>query len=255
MSRAYIFGSRVDYLIQDLFAHYVDEHGLVVQKNGDGGDSAYRTALAATILTMLLKQDDAAKFYRALIDNCLLHNFDWVRHPNKSEWWSDPKTFSADQAAKVMLSMLLMDDNKIVYYWLVKRMASFGFHQNTRRNDDKTKHWKLPDIIRPGEVSNLIRGLDFWVLYPLLFVLDFRFLFDLYFRKKTPWDYDSLMAIDLIYSQFIMPTPIANIAKRFYIRTDYKERIRNNYSDDNNGIYPLGELYIIACKAVLEDDI
>lgn len=224
---------------------------MVVQLNKDGGDSAYRTALAIVCLRLLGSDITASLYLRSLLDNAYMGSGIWRRHPDQKEWYSDPNTFSRDQMAKVMLALFVMGA-KATLGETVKAFLKRGLlHQNTQPNDTKERKPKFPDILSPGEVINFIRGYNLWVLYPLLTLLDAKFLTDLYFRKKKPWDYDSLMAIDLVYAQKKMPTLLSKIAAYFYKKTDYKDRIRNNYADANNGIAPLGELYVMTCEKYL----
>lgn len=237
--------------VWDIYRNRRDAYGMVVQKDWDGGDSAYRTALTAILANMAMEFQLGYRITWDLIIQCYLGNGQFRRHPDANEWYSNPNNFSRDQAAKVILCLLVGGEHRIVWHWLWAMAKRGFFHQNTRHNDgkDQTK-WKLPDIISPGEISNLIRGLNLVPLVPLLWILDLRFVVDLKARKKKPWDYDSLMAVDLCYSRMIYTTPIVKYVIKKYRETDYKECILNNYADANNGIQPLGELYVAVCEKV-----
>jgi hypothetical protein len=230
--------------------NYMDEWGLIVQKDGDGGDSAYRTALAATLFNMVGVPMGGLMLTHNLISQCYLGSGIWRRHPDTGEWYSDPDTFSRDQMAKVMLALMVGGFEihaKQTLWTMAKRLF---FHQNIQKNDSEEIQWKMPDIMSPGEWSNIIRGFDWWLLYPVLLILDLKFLADLHFRKQTPWDYDSLMAIDLAYANMVMPTWVSHYVAKCYRTTDWKERIMHNYADVNNGIEPLGKLYVHVCDKI-----
>ena len=111
----------------------------------------------------------------------------------------------------------------------------------------------FPDIMSPGELVTIIRGFNLWILYPVLVVLDLFLCLDVLLRKKGLWDYDNLVAARLMHDLEVLPTPGTVLNAYFYHKTDYRARILNYYSSDNNGIPPLGDLYVNTCNKLLGD--
>lgn len=224
--------------------------GLICQLDGDGGDAAYRTALYIFLCSLdPSTRSLACKYKISLCQACIVSPGIFIRHPDKSKWWSNPRNFSRDQAAKFILAMASVNWKVIIRGWLLRMNDRNWFHQNDQ--DGVTGKPKFPDIILPGEIANLIRGLDLKNYKWLLQFIDLRFFIDLLARKRQTWDYDSLMACDLIYAQIKYPTIASRIVSKLYLKTDFRERLRENYAYKNNGIEPLGELYIQAADKYL----
>lgn len=218
------------------YKDYIDELGLIVQRDKDGGDSVYRNSLYAII------NNDRThwEWTKAL---CEVEPGIWVRHPNKNQWYSSPSNCSRDQVAKAMLAAAVFNDKITIKRWLIKQASRFFLHQNNRVFNDVSK-WKMPDIMAPNEWANIIRGLNLWVLYPVLIILDTFLLGDLYFRQKNTWDYDSLLAINIWYANKRYVTPTAKLTALIYKNTDYANRIQYNFCRTDNDICPLGQDYV-----------
>jgi hypothetical protein len=78
--------------------------------------------------------------------------------------------------------------------------------------------------------------------------LDLFLLGDLYFRKKNSWDYDNMLASQIMVSNFRYKTPFSVLAKKLYAKTNYKETIVNYY---DGGLPLLGELYVLVSKQLI----
>lgn len=255
----------VNDIVQDIFDR-TDEYDLVVQKDGDSGDTAYRSAIFA-ILLKLVKHEKADLYYKSMIHGLTVSPGVFHRSNNPSHWGFNPNNFSRDQASALMLAASMYGDNETVelfynkcydrpelkqipkYGKFLYYLNSFvGFHQNVHPGTDAPDSFrKVPDLVGISEARNEIRRKRQWYKYPLLMLRDIGFIIDLKLRKRQLWDFDSLYAKDLIYANQNMPTIFSYIAKKLYKRTDYLIRLRNNYADVNNGIEPLGELYERVC--------
>ncbi len=259
-------------IVQDIFDR-TDQYGLVVQKDGDEGDSAYRSAIFSFLLK-ILNHPSANEYYLNMIHQLTVVPDIYCRTATPLHWGHNANNLSRDQAAALMLAATVNESHRIVdgfyskcnqrdelktipkYGMLLNKLNKvIGFHQNIHPGTDAPDNFvKVPDLVGIGESRNEIRRKRQWLKYPLLLIQDLGFLIDLKLRKKQLWDFDSLYAKELIYANMSMPTPFSLLAKRMYKRTDYIERIRFNYSDVNNGVDPLGELYELACRKFINND-
>ena len=260
-------------IIKDIYAR-LDKYSLVVQKDLDVGDSAYRSAIFSCLLK-LIDHPQSNEYYHIMLQELTVSPGVFHRSANSSSWAYDPLNFSRDQAAALMLAASLHNDNqttKQFYYecrhreMLLNQIPKWGkylsiinpvigFHQNVNPGANcLPSDRKVPDLVGNGEWANQIRNRGQWWLYPFLILLDISFVLGLYLRKKQLWDFDSLYAKDLIYANLKYPTIFSVIARIFYTKTDYINRIRNNYADANNGIEPLGELYELVCRRYINKE-
>lgn len=212
----------------------IDERGCFVQADGDGGDSAHRTATMAVCMHYFPPQQHTGALLCKTLVNILSRDrgFNFIRHWDTTKFWpdgkqiADPKHFSRDQASRVALAFAVCGQTDFLFRWLLGRVNNWGLHQNG----------DLPGI---GEFGNIIRGFNAWFLYPLLLILDLRFIGDLYFRTKQKWDYDTLMLPDLYFAKEKLSTPWVWLAVILYRRTDFKACIANNHDVKNNGCVEL----------------
>lgn len=91
---------------------FIDKYGLIVQRDGDGGDTAQREGFShfgAWIREHVLKEPWDVKreltFDQiiALLEDGKTGRF--RRHPEPSQWWSDTKGFSRDQQVPLVAAM------------------------------------------------------------------------------------------------------------------------------------------------------
>lgn len=219
----------------------VNKYGLYVQANGDPGDAAHRTGLAAAIYALIGKKQEALKLTITIKLHLNLGDGIYRRHPNSNlnEWCHLTSNFSRDQASRIILCYAVMGYKRSLKSWL-KAMAKRGFfHQNTM--DPVTKEKKIPDIMGPGEWRNVIRGLSCWWAYPVLVLLDALFIVDIYTRKK--WDGASLYVPDLKFALKKYWTPTAWVANKLNNRTPWLEEVLNNHALENNGCVELQDLF------------
>lgn len=218
--------------------------GTLAQADGDTGDSSQRVGTFWTLMSFIgihLKP-----MYESSIKAHEVVPGRYRRSPIQNFWGSDPTNFSRDQHSILMLCFAAVGDKKRLVQSFLPIVKHFGFHQNfLRGTDDPEKRWKCPDFITPFQLTNFIRGMDLYFLYPILLILDWAFVLDFIFRKYHPWDYDNMMAQNLMFASVKMPTPISRLCFHFYSLTDFRERLYQ-YHSTGNGIKPLHELYLTA---------
>lgn len=247
----------------------LDENSLIVQKDRDSGDQAYRSGIFAFLL-FAIDHSQAKDYYEIMKSHLEAMPGIWRRSGNPKHWGYNPNNLSRDQAASLMLAATVNNDNEACdeFYaachnreslaevpdigpLLVRWNNKVGFHQNIHPGTDAPASFrKCPDVVGIGEHRNEIRRKNEWWKYPWLMILDFGFLVDLYLRKNQTNDFDSLYAKDLIFANIRIPTMFSWLAKKFYKRTDYVVRLRDNYSEAHgkNGNEALGELYVQVCE-------
>lgn len=215
----------------------IDKNGLYVQQNFDTGDAAHRTGLAYA--TKGLLGEDTTDLAFAL--RTLRHTPGvYVRHPEGTQaWHSNPRCLSRDQASRLVLGFAVNGDKQELKSWFTQMRKRFFFHQNDRTYD--TNQPQTPDIMAPGELRNLIRGLNLWFLYPVLVLLDALFLVDIATRKS--WDGGSLYVPDIFFACKKYPTPFAHLAKSITLKDASYLEILNNHDPRNNGCVELQELF------------
>ncbi len=228
----------------DKIENYFGYDGLIAQKDGDSGDTAQREGLYISLLNLSSSSDESRQRFLSSIDKLEVRDGVYRRCSNPHHWGSNPNNLSRDQRAMLELAMALQKDK-----WWLKRSALYiikrcGFHQNTHPGTDAPKDmWKVPDIVSPGELAVYIRGLDLKLLYPLLYLLDIGLLIDIKTRKK--WDGANMSAINILYANSVMPTFFSKLALKMIPKLEYIKEIRNYYTNENNnGIPPLGEMYV-----------
>lgn len=213
----------------------------LAQSDGDTGDSAQRVS-TFLVLTEILNFNLRLQYEKSMRAHEIVPGR-YRRSPVPDYWGSDPTNFSRDQQSILMLCFAINKDKKRLKesMWAIAKRG--GFHQNfLRGTDDPTKYWKIPDFLTPFELSVFIRGMDLWILYPLLYVLDLPLILDFLFRKFHKWDYDNMMAQNLFYARIKYPTLVSKLCFASYKYTDFLDCL-NNYHTSLNGIKPLAELY------------
>lgn len=231
-------------------------NGLLCQKDFDQGDTANRTGIYYTLLALIDAHDDdkgrlVAGGFRADLDKLTASDGVFRRANDASRWYSWPGCFSRDQHATLILAAAANKDKRSLWNLTKRFFLRLGFHQNTYDMGADSKR-VIPDILSPGEITTIIRGFRLYPLYPVLCILDVLLCADNYFRKNNLWDADNLIAARLMYDLKNMPTPGTFLNRYFYRKTDYKARILNNYAAENNGIPPLGELYVNVATELLD---
>lgn len=221
-----------------MFSGYI-KNNIVVQHDGDSGDSCQRTATYVFLSKIIENHVDA---------NMLLEIQSspgrFRRSNDPKHWGFRPSNCSRDQVSIARIALKSVGMMSFFKKSYINQAFRLGFHQNfLKGTDDIDEKWKVPDILSPGEVAILIRGLNLWILWPVLIVLDLLRTLDIIFRDKNNWDQDNMLAQHLYFSVKYMSTPVSVLNMIFYFKTNYMERIKNYYSLENNGIPPMIDLF------------
>lgn len=108
-----------------------DRWGLIVQADGDGGDTAQRTGFYYFARFLLegshfeLRQEFFPQLRQLLPLPGVL-----VRHPDQSKWWSDPKKLSRDQWDVVICAAAALGEHEIVERMYARHRSQFFIYQN-----------------------------------------------------------------------------------------------------------------------------
>lgn len=236
---------------------YRDQWGLITQKDRDGGDTSQRIGLYYSILKLLDvpftdRYESIEEGYDSDMKMLEISPGIYHRHPNPLEWYSNPSNFSRDQQIILMGAMLVLNDEYRFNDLLKMFKGRYYFHQNTIPNDTlpgelRYKN-KVPDFITPMEASLIIRSrnkLSIMDKIKLVF-LDSFMLLDNYLGKKNGWDAFNMTCILHIICNKVHPTFMSKLGWKMINKDLAKSQIRSYYTEvNNNGIFPLGELYCI----------
>ncbi len=232
--------------VAQLFNQMID--GEIRQNDGDAGDSAQRTGHFYAILGML-KVFVSSETYEKSIKNFETHKPGiYRRTSDKSHWGSKSNNFSRDQWQALQLCFAVNGDKKRLLESMLALAKRFFFHQNWHKGTDIDGTWRdyrVPDISHPTHFSVFIRGMNWWPLYLILFLLDLFFLGDLIFRRGIK-DADNMIFPQLAYANLKYPTLVSKIAMYFYLKTDFLQKINEYYEvgPDKNGINNFFNLFV-----------
>lgn len=209
----------------------------------DGGDScAHGCAIlyAATVLDDQTTQSTLGVYTSKLEEE----SGRYVRHPDTAKWYSNVDTFSKDQLIPLLCLLGIRGTRPAIRRIMLKHLERlFLFSWNTRENGAVSAdtpvmtwyerigyvfglynpgipcfYWKLPDITLPDLLGLYIRGLDIYVLYPLLLLCDIPTLISsaLYRYKLSSSTIQMNQILSVDFSNRIMPTPVSMLAKKIY---------------------------------------
>ena len=180
---------------------HFDSRGLVVQADGDGGDSAQRVGM------LYFRLHDPAAFSQAL-DQLEIAPGIYVRHPAQEDFRSNPNRFSRDQQRAIVMALGEYDMQARLFRLAWVHFLRFGKYQNA-------------DYLGPSHLGEYIRAFRAWPLYPVLFITDWGLVLsslDIAIRNRdVPDEVDDnnhLMA--LIQASGRFPTPVSFFAQKIY---------------------------------------
>ncbi|MEK7355857.1 MAG: hypothetical protein AAB250_05380, partial [Bdellovibrionota bacterium] len=181
---------------------HTDHHGLIVQADGDGGDTAQRTGMYYYV------HHDPEKFTQAL-DQLEVAPGIYVRHPNQDDFRSDPRRFSRDLQRPLVIAL--------GRYGMHDRLARMAKEHAFRLG----KYQNL-DYISPVGFGEYVRAFDSKSLYPLLMVSDiFLFLGSIQLVITASFNPDEVddnnHVMTLMQAQDVMPTPFGALAMKTYL--------------------------------------
>jgi len=162
---------------------YIDSYAIIVQQNGDGGDSLQREGMYAfgkwlrydqSQNVAYLANDPGRPSTQEIIDKFEVLPGIYVRHPDLSKWSGNPLTTSRDQVVPVIAYCAAYKDYPRLWRLFKSTMKRGFFAQNFIRNGPNKTDYKLPDTMIT-HLGLFIRAGGYWTapLYPILFITDF----------------------------------------------------------------------------------
>lgn len=133
---------------------HIDQYKLIVQTDGDGGDSAARTGLYYFLLSF--KEIYLFPCFIRFINVVQLSPGVFIRHPVK---WNDPKDFSRDQENPIVMVCSFYPEIHLLKEMLWNRIKRFSRFQNG-------------DLSGPHDYAMIFRSLRWWPLYPFFIFSD-----------------------------------------------------------------------------------
>jgi len=233
------------------FNKYWDKYGLLVQKDGDGGDTLNRMGHWA--IGKYICGSDVSRYFSYKV-NRYLHNGDGVyrRHPDPEMWYSDWDRATRDQLTPLVIALGLIGDTLLLKG--LRRQMFKNFFMTVRlwpRNvwKDKDEHNRKAARWRPWSdatfrdvlISHLalhIRAGRYWYCYPLLLIMDLELLGGAIiktafgrFNKKVRGGDDLNYAARVFQAKEIYPTPFSYLARKVYKRRPHLRDINTKYSE------------------------
>lgn len=199
---------------------YTDDYGLIVQADGDGGDTLQRTGLY-TLGRYMAGLPVARETSMACV-NCYSAAGKWIRHPRIGTFWCDPHQTSRDQLLGVfpMLKITGLTTMHRKTTWELVKRAFFA------QNMTDFMFFHLGTVIRSWHPLSL-------PLYPLLLVFDLFTLLGVMaslwlprwkhetrrFVRRGPDDVDDdNLILELACAIAWMPTPFTWLARKLHAR-------------------------------------
>jgi hypothetical protein len=235
---------------------YVDAYALIVQQDGDGGDSLQREGMYAfgkwlrynqKANILIVAEPPEHQDPKRVMDKFEVAPGIFVRHPDPNKWYSNPATTSRDQLVPVIAYCAAYADHARLWRLFKATVKRGLFAQNTRHAGAHAHASKIPDTMI-GHLGLFIRAGGYWTapLYPLLFITDTVNLIGtllaavplhweeshLRLRWREPRDVDDNNAViaHLLAAHF-KPTPISWLNRQVYA----------SLRPTNNGNLVLGE--------------
>jgi len=162
---------------------FIDAYALIVQQDGDGGDTLQREGMYAfgkkllydrSTNTVVVSEENPARRDPAQI----MSKFEvqpgvYVRHPDPTHWYSNPETTSRDQIVPVIAYCAAYHDYARLWRLFVATAKRGFFAQNILDTGEGETKVKVPDTMI-GHLGLFIRAGGEWTapLYPLLFITD-----------------------------------------------------------------------------------
>jgi len=220
------------------FRHHIDDYGLPVQSDGDGGDTLQKAGLWTIGRAFRAKCD--RQRYVWLVDRPALHYCQagaglWRRHPAKDKFWSNTKLTTRDQLLNAFVICWSTKERLVWLATLLRLLLRIGFAQNTRSTDgsfrvpDPIHLWLDIPIRTMGPASYLFWPLLLvtdliWVLQEIIEVLPLKWTHETKrFGKKTPDDADVDNAVmRFILAYLVCPTPFSWLARKIRSRWQHK---------------------------------
>lgn len=189
---------------------HLDEYGLIVQADGDGGDTAQRMGMYGFALALTGEVPSNNFSFSRALRSLEIEPGVCVRHPFQTDFRSDPKHFSRDQQDPLIIAAGAWENRSFVKRMFVSQIKRLFTYQNK-------------DIGGPATAGIYIRALNAWYLWPLLLLCDLQLLFNafaIWYRSRNNPDYvdDNNHIMRLAQAQYDLPTPVSFAARKLYRR-------------------------------------
>lgn len=236
----------------------IDQYGLPISQ-GDGGDSLHHYFTSSLRQAIIMKEkvaplsSDTKDALRSisLMQAPLFALFEvspgvYVRHPDPSKWYSDPRNTSRDQLTAViaftayctqkMTSVSVFYRSKLEDLFLacLKRgMFAQNIHPNWVDPRTQTVKRKIPDFLTPDLWTLFARGLLGWWSLPINLFLDVFILLSVLFKLWAPITKDGLFRFRMpgpddtdddnmhnviMVAQYVAPTPWSWLSRKLFKR-------------------------------------
>lgn len=234
--------------LADIENVYMDEWGLVGTRHPggiDGGDSSHKMShLAIGLYLNNMEMDGAATL-------ALMHRHGLIRHPDKSKWYSDPRTFSRDQfSPRVMAGSLLGIRSAVRQYKAEHKKNWFLRAWNTIPSWNEGTEKKFPDgadWTGPENYGFYIRGLRQYFRYWFLLVADIQTVIDCTIKRfDSDLDINNSLTAAVMACE-IMPTGLGHLA--WYILKPVVERKLKAYWHKERNEPPIDVILIEGLKS------
>lgn len=203
---------------------YRDELGLIVQKNGDGGDTLQRTGFF--YLPGIIKEQKGAMSCFENELSTLWSSDGPTRHikqyPNQNE-------VSRDQLTPVVAAlgfMKMFDKANYLFYRLIRNWFRYP---------------NMTDIASPEHIGIFLRasGENLWPMLPFILLGDCFMLLGVIIRciqARNPDDVgdDLNTLVSVVQAQHTFPTPISWLARKLYVKLRPKPYTRIDETEQGN---------------------
>lgn len=202
----------------------IDRDGLFVTKEGDGGDTLANESSYG--LATKFSNSPAAWSWQVTCQSLQPKKGIWIRHPDLSKWYSDPRTTSRDQLIPTMIVLGMNKQYKDLFFTQARIILRGFFAQNIYRNWDpiSTQTPKIPDTLL-GHINVMIRcwGTLALPLYPVVLLWDIIslvvFLTQWMMSSPNPSNCDDRNGINAhIVAIYALPTPFSYLERYLYAR-------------------------------------
>lgn len=209
---------------EEKVSQYRDDFGLLTQSK-DGGDSANRLGIYYFGLYLIYKDTEylpeIKESFNKELEKVTVGPGVFVRHPDKAEWYSNPRNFSRDQTIPLIVSMGALDRKDQVKENFKRLIKNFGFFPNILKNWTNQRK-RVSDFAGPGHISTYLRALDYKAAYPILLISDvglfvgasIRVVYSYADPSDTGDDLNTTLM--LLQSEQVMPTPLSKLAILIY---------------------------------------
>lgn len=233
-------------MMKDKFGVWRDSLNLIVQSDGDGGDSPARCGQWA-IATFLNLQPDI--HFEENLKHYEIMSGVLVRHPSQGFAWrppetfrNDPKEFSRDQTDPLVIAAGLYGNRAFVKRVLREQVRRWGRYQNK-------------DVWGPATAGMYLRALRVDLAWPLLWVCDLQLLGNApaaWWRKHRDPDFSDINnhVNRLLQASYENGTPVSWLARKLFLAMypTWESDLRYYHRHENGGNPIIAEMVIAAIR-------